>query len=291
MTDPLIQEFVTSDNYRLKGRVWSPSAEPPNGTLVVLHGIQSHSGWYEYSCRKLCDDGYQICFFDRRGSGLNSNERGHASHWQRLVNDVIQLLTKKRSQQKHSNHKGPLILQAMSWGAKLAVVVAALRPDLIDGLALLYPGIKSLVKPTVFQTIQLKLAKQIGINRKQIEIPLKDAALFTGEESYQKFIKNDPLALHQVTVSFLLANRELDRIIEQAAEGIKCPVLFMLSGQDQIVDNSATRAYFERFPTRQKKMVQYPNARHTLEFEPNRDQIVADYVDWLTDLISSQKIS
>lgn len=291
MGEPTNEEFVASDYYRLQGRVWSPVEEPPRGTLVLLHGIQSHSGWYHDSCSQLSDAGYRVCFFDRRGSGLNSEARGHASHWRRLVQDVVQLLTHLRYQQKQSKQKGPLVLQAMSWGAKLAVVVAALRPDLVDGLALLYPGIKAVVKPTGFQKFQLRLAAHLGIEQKRVAIPLSDPALFTGAAAYQEFIRTDSLALHDVTVSFLQANQELDRLADEAAEQIRCPTLCQLAGRDQIIDNAATEVYFKRIAADQKQLLRYPAARHTLEFEPNREQIVADYVDWLADLNSSPLIS
>lgn len=287
MPDYVIQEFVASDNYRLQGRVWLSAGEPLQGTVVVLHGIQSHSGWYEYSCGKLSSAGYQVYFFDRRGSGLNDFERGHVSHWQRLVQDVVQMLTQIRYRRQQSDLSGPVILQAMSWGAKLAVVVAALRPDLVDGLALLYPGIKASIKPSAFQKVQLKLAEQLGVKKKCVAIPLNDLALFTGEVTYQEFIRTDPLALKEVTVSFLLANRELDRLADEAAEQIDCPVFCQLAGQDQIIDNLATEAYFNRIATNEKILMQYPDARHTLEFEPNREQIVADYSNWLAGLRTS----
>lgn len=286
MVNPVIQEFVASDNYRLKGHVWMPEQEPVLGTLVVLHGIQSHSGWYAASCRQLCESGYQVLFYDRRGSGLNTEQRGDVEHWQRLVQDVVQLLTWTRAQSDR-----PLILQAMSWGAKLAVVVAAMRPDLLDGLALLYPGIKARVRPTAVQKLQLSLAESLGVRQKRVAIPLNDPTLFTGAPDWQSFIRNDPLALHEVSVSFLLANRELDRLAEALAEEVSCPVFVQLAGQDQIIDNRATEVYFQRIVSDRKRLIHYPDARHTLEFEPNREQIVADYTDWLADFNSSTKIS
>lgn len=287
--EPVIEEFVASDNYRLKGRVWNPEMSSVRGTLVMLHGIQSHSGWYEASCQQLCAQGYRILFFDRRGSGLNQEHRGDAAHWQRLVQDVVQLLTRVHFQREESA-ESPLILQGVSWGAKLATVVAAQRPDLIDGLALLYPGIKARVRPTALQKLQLKLAEQLGIRQKRIAIPLSDPGLFTGEPDWQDFIRNDPLALHEVTVSFLLANRELDRLVEHAPEQITGPLFCQLAGRDQIIDNGATEAYLQRIQSEQKCLVHYPEARHTLEFEPNREQIVADYISWLKELTSSTKI-
>ncbi|QDT26676.1 Phospholipase YtpA [Gimesia panareensis] len=289
MVEPVIQEFAASDNYRLKGRVWIPEKDSVRGTLVVLHGIQSHSGWYEASCRQLCEEGYQVFFFDRRGSGLNREQRGDAPHWQRLVQDVVQILTWVRAD-RASGEATPLILQAMSWGAKLAVVVASLRPDLMDGVALLYPGIKARIRPNSLQKLQLKLAEKLGVRQKRVEIPLNDPVLFTGDPGWQSFIRNDPLALHEVTVSFLLANRELDRLVDRSAEQMTCPVFCQLAGNDQIIDHRATEAWFHQIRSEHKRLISYPSARHTLEFEPQREQIVADYADWLAGFAASAKI-
>ncbi|QDT89031.1 alpha/beta hydrolase [Gimesia algae] len=290
MTEAVIEEFIASDGYRLQGRVWHPENEQVRVTLVILHGIQSHSGWYESSCRQLCEQGARIYFFDRRGSGLNTRDRGHASHWRRLVQDVVQLLSQIRFQREQPEQTVPIVLQGMSWGAKLATVVAAERPELIDGLALLYPGIKAKVNATALQQLQLSLAERLGIRDKRVPIPLSDPTLFTADPDWQKWIQEDPLALHKVSVAFLLANRELDHLSEAATEQINCPVFCQLAGQDQIIDNLATEAYFSRIRSDQKTLFSYPEARHTLEFEPDREQITADYIDWLNESISSEKI-
>jgi len=173
---------------------------------------------------------------------------------------------------------------------QLAAVVAALRPDLMEGLALLYPGIKARVRPTGFQRLQLKLAEKLGVREKRIEIPLSDPALFTGDVGWQSFIRNDPLVLHEVTVSFLLANQELDQLVEEAADRITRSLFCQLAGKDQIIDNRATEAWLQRVASTQKRLVSYPHARHTLEFEPQREQIVSDYAGWLAEFSASGKI-
>ena len=56
--------------------------EPANGIkahIVALHGIQSHSGWYTWSSRKLAEAGFAVHFTDRRGSGLNWQARGNGN--------------------------------------------------------------------------------------------------------------------------------------------------------------------------------------------------------------------
>jgi alpha-beta hydrolase superfamily lysophospholipase len=285
---PTVECFTASDGYRLHFRRWLPVAASPKAQLVALHGIQSHSGWYEYSCRRLCDAGYEVFFLDRRGSGLNDGDRGHAPDWTRLVNDVVQFINFIRWQAGGviKSPRRPTVLLGVSWGGKLAAVTAARRPELIDALALLYPGLCAKVRPRWDQLARLKLAESLDIRRKLVQIPLRDPALFTGDPQWQAFIRQDSLALHEVTVSFLLANRELDRLVPGTPAAIRCPVLMMLAGRDRIIDNEGTRRYFGRLVTATKQLIEYPAAQHTLEFEPNRDEFIIDLIRWLDNTVA-----
>ena len=50
-----------------------------------MHGIQSHAGWYEHSCRRLSEVGFAVSFLDRRGSGQNTEGRGDTPSFRRLL--------------------------------------------------------------------------------------------------------------------------------------------------------------------------------------------------------------
>jgi len=276
-----IASYRTSDGYEIKYRHWSAQSEQPRGYVVALHGIQSHSGWYDFSCSKMAHAGYEVAFLDRRGSGLNSRQRGDALHVDRLINDVAQFINQQRYQR---DPQAPLILLAVSWGGKLAATVTARHPQLVDALALLDPGICARIEPTRWQLLQLKLAELSGITARRVDIPLTDPALFTQSKEWQKFITNDPFRLHDVTIQFLLANRQLDEEVKRSAEQISCPTLLLLAGQDRIIDNLATENYFQRLAAEQKKCITFPNAAHTLEFEENRKEIFTTLINWLDSL-------
>ena len=254
---------------------------PPRGLVVALHGIQSHSGWYEYSSRRICQAGFDLRFMDRRGSGLNSTARGHASHQDRLINDVVQFANSVRHECEPLHPRLPVILLAVSWGGKLAAAVCARFPQLFDAVALLYPGIHARVRPTWYQSRLLDLAECLGVADRLVEIPLSDPALFTADPLRQKFIRDDDLALHQVTTSFLLAGRSLDALAAQMPVRWSRPTLVMLAGRDRIIDNTASRVFFNRFVAAAPEVIEYADAQHTLEFEPNREQILDDLIDWL----------
>ncbi len=284
--EPEIRQSTASDGYVLHSRHWQANVARPRGYVVALHGIQSHSGWYEYSSRRMCEAGFEVHAVDRRGSGLNEQQRGHAPHHDRLINDVVQFLADVRHRRNREAPLSPVILLSVSWGGKLAVVTCAQRGEQIDALALLSPGICTRIRPRPDQRLLLRLAGCLGLQHKQVPIPLDDPALFTEDSHWQQFIDEDPLTLHRASVGLLNCSLNLDRRANRAPERIRCPVLLMLAGQDRIIDNPATRRYFERIASTNRTRIEYPAAQHTLEFEPNRAQFVADLIDWLKSVCS-----
>src|SRR5689334_10539782 len=58
------------------------------GSLVYLHGIQSHGGWYVETAAALAERGYTVFLPDRRGSGACGEPRGHFDSPDQLVEDV-----------------------------------------------------------------------------------------------------------------------------------------------------------------------------------------------------------
>jgi alpha-beta hydrolase superfamily lysophospholipase len=267
--------YEAADGYPLHYRRWAPAGRT-RGRVVYLHGIQSHGGWYERSSRRLGDEGFEVLFPDRRGSGLNQPDRGHADNGGQLLDDLHRLIAPLR----HSVPAVPVLLLAVSWGGKLAVAFARRHPECIDGLGLLDPGLFPRIRPRPDQRLLLGLLGRLGFKRLSARIPLDDPAWFTDVTCYQEFIAADPLALHRVTVGFLLASRELDRCIEDAGGEIRIPLLLMLAGRDRIVDNVHTREFFEKLPGAPKKRIEYPDAAHTLEFQAEPGPFLQDLVEW-----------
>ena len=55
----------------------------------------------------------------------------------------------------------------------------------------------------------------------------------------------------------------------------------MLAGQDRIVDNARTLATVESFATADRTVIEYPEAHHTLEFEPDPSRYAHDLIEWI----------
>jgi alpha-beta hydrolase superfamily lysophospholipase len=273
---PEIRTFTASDGYPLHIACW-PTAKPPRGQVVVLHGVQSHGGWYHRLGHTLAKAGYITSFPDRRGSGANLRERGHASSARRLIRDMVEWLKAQRGEQPGL----PLAVAAISWGGKLAVILAARYPELVDALALICPGLHPRVG--VSRRERLRIAWAFLTNpKKTFPIPLADPALFTESPEGQAFIAADPLGLREGTAGLLAASFFIDRRLARAPSKIHQPALLMLAGLDRIADNERTLAYFERLASLNRKVIEYPECHHTLEFEPDPSRYALDLVEWLS---------
>jgi alpha-beta hydrolase superfamily lysophospholipase len=271
-----IQSFTASDGYVWRYRRYAPSGLP-RAHVIGIHGIQSHGGWYEHSCTRLSEAGFEVSFLDRRGSGLNEQDRGDCPSFRRLLDDIAEFVRERRKDGRK------IFLMAISWGGKLAMAFPRRHSGLVDGLALLCPGMCPRVGLPFGQRLTVLAARLLNPKR-LFDVPLSDPALFTANPVRQQFIRDDTVGLRQATARFLLESARLDAYLRWfAPRAITMPVLMLLAEHDKIIDNEATRRFLERCPTGQKQIIEYSGAHHTLEFEPDPELFVADLKRWLVD--------
>jgi len=259
------------DDAKLAARVWQ--SESPVADVIGLHGIISHSGWYEASGSKLAAGGMNVHLLDRRGSGLNLSSRGDVDDWRTWIDDVLTYLLTLPVDR-------PKILMGISWGGILATSLVARHPDVFSGLALVCPGLFSRKAANATQRAALRVASSAGIRKHQVTIPLRDPAWFTNSPKWQSHIADDPLTLRKITIDFAINNLSLLNFALGAPERIAVPVLLMLAETDPITDNALTRAFVERMSTSDRTVIEYPGASHTLEFEDDPSDYFDDLTRW-----------
>jgi alpha-beta hydrolase superfamily lysophospholipase len=256
-------------------RRWAPKSTAL-GSVVVLHGIQSHSGWYVNTCGHLADAGFHALAPDRRGSGLNQDNRGDAPSFRRLLDDIATILRRVEP---------PRFLIGISWGGKLAVALQRRNPGLCDGLILVTPGLASRVSLAWTDRIRVLLRRCFS-PRSHFDIPLNDPELFTSNIEYQRWICDDPLALRTATARLLFESARLDVYNSFAARHVLVPTLVLLAECDRIVDNASVRRIVNRFSTADMTIREYCGASHTLEFERGGPPFQDDLVGWLQNKAS-----
>ena len=57
MIEPRAEPFEASDGYPIHVLRWSPEGTETRAQVVILHGVQSHAGWYYNLGRRLAEAG------------------------------------------------------------------------------------------------------------------------------------------------------------------------------------------------------------------------------------------
>ena len=292
MTAPTIETTTLPDGYSCAVRWWRPrfdtlrQAQGPltdrsaaRGAVLYFHGIQSHGGWYEESGSRLADAGFSVLMPDRRGSGLNQVGRGHAESPDELVADATShldaLLKESGAPKAH--------LVGVSWGGKLAVILAARYPQRVASISLIAPGIFPRIDLSTGEKFRVALSLAADRTR-QFEVPLNDAKLFTNNPRWIEYFEQDTLKLTTYSAMFLLSSRRLDREAARLGRSAyRGPVHLFLAGHERIIDNDRTREWLRDLPSPDRRITEYPEGHHTLEFDADPEAFFKDEVTWILE--------
>ncbi len=282
MLDCTMESITLSDGYRAHARWWCPPN--PRGAVLYFHGIQSHGGWYERSGARLADRQLAVLMPDRRGSGRNRQQRGHVDSVERCIQDgkdALELIQQRTG--------FPTVhLVGVSWGGRLAVALVDAEPQCIRTISLVAPGLFPKVDISTGEKLRVAMS-MLNERSRLFDIPLNDPGLFTTNPERIAFFRADDLKLTQVSASFLLASRRLDRRIRRLDRSDwKGAIHLLLAGRDKIIDNEPTRRWFHNLALPDGKISEYADAEHTLEFEPDPDAFFSALTDWIADRCDSR---
>lgn len=224
---------------------WDPVGTT-RGTVLLLHGSESHSGWFAEVGTKLAAGGLQAVAFDRTGWGKSQGARGAVKNAQAVISEVkaqADLLGR------------PLHLAGLSWGGLLAAATAARFATSFQSLTLIAPALFRLRTPSL-----LDLARAaVGLGDVKLPIRPED---FTRDPERLAFIRGDKLRVESVNFGFCLATVAMERAARSAFPAVKSRIL--LAERDDLIDNERTRIWAARRGVEFKTL---PGTLHSLVME------------------------
>lgn len=269
-----VREFEAPDGSTL-GYV-AYTAPGADTALVYLHGVESHAGWFAQAAVLLQARGYDVFCLDRRGSGINRENRGyvpgHIDDYRTLLADIHAFMTPLHKRYRR------VVLTGLSWGGKLATAHALTYPQDLDALVLITPGLKARVDLGLPTKLKVVLAAQFSPET-PIASPI-EPEMFTTTPRYLNYIVADPLRLSHATARFYWQSNRLDAWIDANIGRLDKPVLLLLAGRDRIIDNAGVLALLQRTQLPQLEVIDYPEQTHSIQFD-DPVRLVHDMEHWL----------
>jgi acylglycerol lipase len=268
-----VEYIRAGDGAEIPVRVFG--AEGDGIPLVMLHGLRSHSGWFVQSAGFIASLGHPVYSFDRRGSGLSRQTRGHTNGWQDMIDEVTSVVT--CAAQRHGRRNVHLL--GHCFGAIPGAVFACRHPDRVASLILPTPGIHTrvtLTPPERVQVALLRLARPL--HRMALSLEAEDLADL---EPDRQFIREDPLSLHELTAGFYFAIFLARRFLKRNLHRLTAPLFMALADRDRISDNERSKVFFDRAASGNKRLKGYPDATHILEFSREKEAFFHDLANWL----------
>ena len=155
-----IHWLEASDGEELPYRYFPADPATRRGSLVYLHGIQSHGAWYVDTAAELARRGYSVYLPDRRGSGIRGL-RGHFGHYRQLVDDVASFVEVA----KRDEDGAPAFVVGGCWGARPGVGYALTAQEELAGLVLICPALKAQVDLSPKDKLQVGIGRIVDQNR------------------------------------------------------------------------------------------------------------------------------
>ena len=270
-------EFIQNDeDIRIPVRVFG--AEYNAVPVLMLHGLQSHSGWFVQSAHYIASLGLPVYQIDRRGSGLSSEPRGHAESYDEMIDDILTVAN--HAMARHGVDQ--IHLLGHCFGAIPGTAFAIRYPHLLRSLILSTPGLHTKTGVYFGEALQI-LESELTRKHKYIPIHLEPVQ-FTDMDIYLRFIREDELSLKQATTALYFEVPRARRYITKNITRITMPVFFGLAAKDTISNNHKNSAFFNEIPSARKMIVTYLDAKHIVEFSSDRDTFFKDLKAWFSTL-------
>jgi alpha-beta hydrolase superfamily lysophospholipase len=255
----------------------------PVGIVQIAHGLGEYAGRYEYLAQELVNAGYSVYADDHRGHGLTGLEQ-HGGDFSKLgllgpggLRGTIDALHRFTEVIRAENPDVPLVVLGHSWGSLMV-------QSLLNKHAADYAG-------AVLTGTAHRVPGRVKSGR------FNAAHKHLGSTGYE-WLSRDPLvaqAFLEDPLTFYADAAKLFGIVDglrlfgvpSRKIGADLPLLIMIGSEDALGGESSVRALAKAYVQRSKltdvTVTVYAEARHEVFNETNRDEIIADLLEWLSE--------
>ncbi len=287
--------FRTPDNLSLFGQWWTPPADKPVKSVVLLvHGTALHSGFYAPWADQLSFKGYAVLGLDLQGWGQSQGwgRRGYVKNYDDYVRDLR--LAAAEIRQRYPGL--PIFLQGESLGGAVALLAASHGSLPVAGLVLNAPavqpnpGLGFMRLPTGLMKLALwgaGTAGKVWPNFPAIPLNIRLAeeqglkAVFFDDYTRRRFL-NDALNTHSaLPAAYITGLQDATARLAANLVNVQQPLLVLQGTDDALVPPSSSDFLMATVGSPDKTLKRYEGMSHTTLHDTGHEQVWADIIAWL----------
>jgi len=275
--------YPSEDGAQITAYRWDPAGQP-RAVVQLTHGMGEHVQRYDYVARALNDAGYVVYGQDHRGHGASViSEPGNLGDggWPALVDDIGGLSSRIRDEQPGL----PLVLLGHSMGS-FAVQQYLLRHSWeVDAAVLTGTAVIDLLEPA----LDLDQPLDLAMFNAPFAPARTDYDWLTRDEAIVDAYVADPLCGFGLDPSSAKQMFEGARALanpEEVAQIRPDLPVYIAAGELDPVNGGLT--LLTPLADRLKQagltdvtVITYPDARHEILNETNRDEVIGALISWL----------
>lgn len=263
------------DGLQIFWQSWSREASQQRGSVALMHGYGEHSGRYDHVAGALVRAGYNVMAIDARGHGRSTGERAHVARFHDYVSDLAMLKRKI-----DSTWPGlPLFVLGHSNGGLIALRYALTQPAGVSGFVVSSPLVKIKAEIPAIKAVAGNIMSKVWPS---FSMPsgLAPSSVSQNPEVVAQY-GEDPLVLDIATARWFTEAKAAGADLLVQAPQMDQPFLFLVAGNDALVDPVATEKVFHRLGSRDRELEIFPNLFHEILNEDVWDNITRRLIRWM----------
>lgn len=295
----------TAAPYGLYTTYITPADKELKGTVLVLHGMQEHSGRYIPFAEYLASVGFAVLLYDHIGHGNTATEDTAQGYFQkerpeeRLINDAIEL--HRYLKDKHPDH--PHFIIGHSMGSFITRCVLQRIGNEFDGSVWIGTGAKTTgaeafkaflallqkINPRKRSKLINGIFSKMNNTKFRNEPDFDDTSWLSLSKANRARFKEDPLCGIPFTNNAFYTL--LTVLLVATKKGWQNPIpkslpILLVSGQDDPIGDFAkgvqkTEEQLKQSGFQEVDVITYPEKRHEILQEENRIEVFAAIAQWL----------
>lgn len=270
----LTATFNANDGYKIFYRNWKP-ASTPKAVVVIVHGFNSHGGYYQWAAEQLTGDGYEVYAIDLRGRGNSDGERFYLPNYDDVIADIDQLV----SIAKNAHPGLPLFVLGHSAGGVLSCIYMLEHQDRVNGFVC--ESFAYQVPAPDFVLAVLKGISHIAPHAHVLKLNNED---FSRDAATVDYMNNDPLIAHEVQPTKTVQQMVLaDERLKKEFSEIMLPVFIIHGTGDKATKPEGSQYFYDHVGSADKTLKFYEGHYHDLLLDIDKDVVMNDILEWLNN--------